>query len=100
MAVNNHIQIDQDQDTSTLYQYQFKDTRLKQAKKFAKKSLNCKAFRINRYQKVEKVQSKIDDAIGTLVEMILKLKEGQLPNALKAKMVKDSNFIRSKIEIY
>ena len=100
MAVNNHIQIEQDQDASAAYQYQFQDTRLKQAKHFAKKSLNCQAFRINRYQKEPKIQSKIDEAIGTLIEVIIKKKEDQLPNALKAKMAKEPNFITSKIETY
>ena len=100
MIVNNHIKIEQDQDASAAYQYQFQDTRLKQAKKFAKKSLNCQAFRVNRYQKEDKMQSKIDESIGTLVEEIIKKKEQQLPNALKAKMVKDSNFLKSKIDTY
>lgn len=52
MTVSNHVQIEQEvPDASAVYQYQFKDSKLKQAKKFAKKSLNCQAFRINHYLK-------------------------------------------------
>ncbi len=46
------------------------------------------------------MQSKIDEAIGTLIEAIIKKAEEQLPNAIKSKMSKEPNFIKSKIDTY
>ena len=101
MIVNNYIKTEEEVDASSaVYSYQFQDSKLKKAKKFAKKSLNCQAFRVNQYQKKNKIAFKIDEAIGTLIEEIIKKEELKTPNVRKAMKENEPNFFQAQLETY
>ena len=97
VLVNNEIIAERGQEISN-QAYQFQDPTLKQAKKFAKKSLKCKAFKINQLASDTKVQTQIDNGITSLIDVVLNDLAEKDPDNKKSR-VKDTT-MKSKLESF
>jgi hypothetical protein len=75
VIVNNALVSEPENDGSGGYSVQLNNHDFKRAKTFAKKSLQCKAYKINIKSKEGKVQLKVDNAVGTLIELAILEKE-------------------------